>query len=174
MAVFLSENENELILSRRFAFSESDKVLFEKMYRDYDRELGLYSERLRQSPINNVDFKDMYSNIFLAKMFILTETKQKAGFCLLGFAENTHPATNYYIAEFYISPEFRRKGIGKRAVKELFALLPGKYCYHVLKQNDAARCFWENVKNECRCQSFLLEDTLNLEDCDFYGFKTLN
>lgn len=172
MSKYLSENCNELLLSKRFSFSEGDKPLFENMYRDYDQELSLYSERISNNPITTEDFEDVYKNFFLAKMFILNDLGEKIGFCLLGFGDNTHPQTNYYIAEFYISPQYRRSGYGTKAARELFSLLPGKYCYHVLKKNNKAKDFWDRVKNESSYKTLFLRDTSNLTDCDFYAFQT--
>jgi predicted acetyltransferase len=49
------------------------------------------------------------------------------------------------IAEFYILPEKRRQGIGKRAVIEIFDLYPGNWELQVHARNKAAILFWEKV-----------------------------
>ena len=69
-------------------------------------------------------------------------------------------------------PEFRRIGVATAAVKELLSLFPGKYCYHVLKENRNARHFWDYVQKNCSCVPLPLEDTCGLIDCDFFGFES--
>lgn len=153
-------------------FSRKEADLFEKMYSDYDRELGQYSARLRTNPISGSGFLDMYLNAFLKKLFIVNREGTVIGFCLLGFGDNTHPDTNYYIAEFYIVPDARREGYGAAAVAQLLAWFPGKYCYHVLKENQKALAFWNSVKEFCGWTNMPISDTLGLDDCFFFAFDT--
>lgn len=152
--------------------SRKETDMFEKMYSNYDRELGLYSARLRENPITSSDFLDMYLNAFLKKLFIVNREGVVIGFCLLGFGDNTHPDTNYYIAEFYIVPEYRRAGYGLAAVAQLLAWFPGKYCYHVLKENQAGLAFWKGAKAFCGWADLPFSDTLGLDDCFFFAFET--
>lgn len=171
MAVFLSEFENEVLLTKRFTFAEQDKPLFETMYRDYISDLSVFSKRLRDDHVTDKELFSIYANEWLLKMFILNQAGDKVGFCLVGFGDNTHYQTDYYIAEFYVAPNHRRTGVGLKAVRELFSLLPGKYCYHVLKENIPAKAFWDHILKACGCIKLFYKDTLNLSDCDFYAFK---
>lgn len=152
--------------------SREETDLFERLYSDYDRELALYSARLREKPVSGSDFLDMYLNSFLMKLFLVNKAGAVVGFCLLGFGENTHPDTDYYIAEFYVVPEVRQKGYGMAAVKQLLAWFPGKHCYHVLKENQAALAFWKATKEFCHWVDLPITDTLELHDCFFYAFDT--
>ena len=171
MSKFLSEHPEKNLLSQRFSISQEDRKLFEYMYTAYDCELSRYSFRIRNAPVCREDFASMYSNPYLATMFILNDEGKKVGFCLLGFGENTHPETNYYIAEFYVLPEHRRSGIGTKAVLDLLSIFPGKYCYHVLKENMGAYMFWEEVKKTANVKEIELVDILGLRDCNFFGFS---
>lgn len=158
-------------LCHKMRFSGAEKVLFEKMYRDYVAELSDYSPRIKSNPITGEGINDIYNNIFLMKFFVTNGAGEYIGFLLVGFGGNTHTETDYYIAEFYIMPEHRRKGVATAAVKELLSLFPGKYCYHVLKKNITAHCFWDYMLKECCCTPLFLEDTCNLIDCDFFAFE---
>lgn len=158
-------------LCRKICFSATEKILFEKMYRDYVAELGEYSVRIKSNPLTAADINGIYNNKLLMRFFITNNTGEIVGFCLVGFGSNTHIETDYYIAEFYVLPEYRRIGIATAAVKELLSMLPGKYCYHVLKKNINARHFWDYVQKECCCTPLSLEDTCDLNDCDFFAFK---
>lgn len=46
------------------------------------------------------------------------------------------------IAEFYVLPSMRRRGIGESAADLVFERHKGKYSLHVLKNNLPARRFW--------------------------------
>jgi ribosomal-protein-alanine N-acetyltransferase len=46
------------------------------------------------------------------------------------------------VAEFFIHPENRRKGIGKAAITELWRRFPGKWELQVHKRNLGAAEFW--------------------------------
>lgn len=158
-------------LCRKIHFSAPEKVLFEKMYRDYDAELGEYSPRIKCNPITGKGVKDIYNNTLLMKFFVANGAGKYIGFLLVGFGDNTHPETDYYIAEFYILPEYRRIGIATAAVKELLSLFPGKYCFRVLKENINARCFWDYIQKECCSNPLSLEDPCDFPDCDFFAFE---
>lgn len=158
-------------LYRKVQFSVPDKVLFENMYRDYVTELGQYSVRIKYNLITSREINSIYNNELLMKFFVSNGEGEIVGFCLVGFGDNTHTETDYYIAEFYILPEYRNNGIATAAVKELLSLFPGKYCYHILKENIIARQFWDHVQKECGCKPLSLEDTCGLTDCDFFAFK---
>lgn len=151
-------------------FSAADKVLFDKMYRNYIKELGAFSERIANNPVTDEEIEEIYSNEFLLKIFISNPSGTVVGFCLVGFGPNTHPDTNYYIAELYILPEFRRLSFGRNAIKELLALFPGRYCYHVLNKNSLALEFWKRITSECDCKKLELQDTLNIPNCRFFAF----
>ncbi len=49
------------------------------------------------------------------------------------------------ISEFYIKPEFRKKGVGKMSSKKVFDLFPGKWEVRELESNPTAQKFWRNV-----------------------------
>lgn len=160
---------NRLFLKNQF--SDLQRSLFAEMYLSYYFELSQYSVRLRDDPIAHENVNGILDYELLKKFLIFSVSGEVVGFLLVGFGENTHPCTDYYIAEFYIKPCHRRTGIGISAIKELLFIYPGKYCYHVLKDNTAAHFFWERVKNEFGCKELTLTDTTELTDCDFYSFE---
>ena len=58
------------------------------------------------------------------------------------------------IGEFYIQKEFRKRGIGKEAAKQVFNLFPGKWEVRQLKENSSARDFWIKVIKEYTDNNF--------------------
>lgn len=150
------------------------KNCFKKMYIDYITELSQYSERLRNDPITDDDIQDINTNPFLIRYFITNEKETPIGFCLMGFGENTHPGTDWFIAEFYIQPKYRRKGYGKKFMRDFIKTHPGEYCYFVLKENQKAKAFWNKVRAENGCIDTKLcynAEQYTPEDADFYAFK---
>ena len=151
----------------------SDKRRFEKMYRDYIEELGQYSsECLSRNSITRSSFEGMYSYPFIVPRLIYNDRKEPVGFYLIAFGEGTYPLTDFYIVEFYILPQYRNKGEGKKAVKEIFKNHPGVYCKFVLKKNIGALNFWKRVKEDFGCEDIKdrsLNDTP--DDCLSFVFK---
>ncbi len=53
---------------------------------------------------------------------------------------------DYYLSEFFfILKKYRRKGVGKQAVQQLWRRYPGKYLLGELHQNEAAIKFWTSL-----------------------------
>jgi predicted acetyltransferase len=65
-----------------------------------------------------------------------------AGFALV----RRHTATDFReMAEFYIAPAFRRRGLGREAAHALFARDPGWWHLQILDTNAGAQAFWRRV-----------------------------
>jgi predicted acetyltransferase len=65
-----------------------------------------------------------------------------AGFALV----RRHPATDFReMAEFYIAPDYRRRGLGREAAHALFARHPGWWHLQILDSNTGAQAFWRGV-----------------------------
>jgi predicted acetyltransferase len=65
-----------------------------------------------------------------------------AGFALI----RRHQATDFNeMAEFYIAPAHRRRGLGRAAAHALFARHPGWWHLQILDSNVRAQAFWRSV-----------------------------
>lgn len=91
----------------------------EKLYKRFRKELEEYAIPLI---MNNIDYIE------------LTDDNKTIGFaCIMGD----------YLDAFYILPEYRRKGIGSKLVKELYK----KYNFkrlHIINNNIPALKFWKS------------------------------
>lgn len=64
------------------------------------------------------------------------------GFLMIGTGENCHPDADYYIADAYIKPEYRRRGYMSGVLREVIDKHPGIYCLLILNENSIGKIFW--------------------------------
>ncbi len=70
------------------------------------------------------------------------------------------------LAEFYIKPEYRKRGLGNKAAREVFKRYPGKWEVRVLKENALAYSFWKKVLSVSTTKNF--KETL-LDESEWKG-----
>lgn len=80
------------------------------------------------------------------------------GFWILGQNRNCHPDADYFIAETYIRPEYRREGIMSDRISDWIKTYGGKFCLFVLSKNEVAKKFWKNVFDRCGYEPYELSD----------------
>jgi predicted acetyltransferase len=76
----------------------------------------------------------------LALLFVDLETETP-----LGFALAWHKPPSWSLEEFFILAGARRRGIGTRAARALFATHPGPWTFTVRPENADALRFWRHV-----------------------------
>lgn len=72
--------------------------------------------------------------------FWILQDNTRTGFALAF----THDGGTHELAEFTIAPDHRRSGIGRDAIAQLFARLPGAWQIGVVAQGTAG-AFWEDA-----------------------------
>ena len=86
------------------------------------------------------------------------------GFWILGKNGNCHPDADYFIAEAYIKPEYRREGIMSDRISDWIKKYRktgnrnGKFCLFVLSKNEVAKKFWKHVFDRCGYKPYKLSD----------------
>jgi predicted acetyltransferase len=70
-----------------------------------------------------------------------------AGFVLLDkyFWVMPQAKNNYGVAEIYVKPEFRRRGIARNVMFLIFEMYPGNWEIRPLDGSPAAQAFWEHT-----------------------------
>lgn len=73
--------------------------------------------------------------------------------CLAGFVMvNDHPAvdepTDYAMAEFFVMHKYRRGGVGREAVRQIFERFKGRWQIRCHPKNEASVRFWDSVVSE--------------------------
>ena len=77
--------------------------------------------------------------------FIVRVDGRPAGFALVRELPATAGVPTRELAEFFVLRTYRRRGVGTRVARALFARFPGRWELSVLTWNVIARPFWRGV-----------------------------
>lgn len=77
-----------------------------------------------------------------------------------------------YIAEFYVVPEARKRGVGKEAVKAMMNYWAGDVFLYILSGNFAARAFWMAVEKELGWKRIQRPEIPEEPGCELRVFQT--
>ncbi len=83
---------------------------------------------------------------------------QIVGFLIIGTRPDCHPQCDYFIAQSYIRPGYRKRGLMTDAVTKYVDEHPGKYCMIILEKNTVAELFWSNLFKDLSYESFDIYD----------------
>jgi len=121
---------------------QADACLVESMLNDYLRELSTH----RQVPVGAIDAVSYpYLNAYRTERgrhaFIVRSDGEAVGFAFIRDPDSTG-SPEHQLAEFYIKPDSRRLGIGRRATAAIWQRFPGRWELQVHARNSAAVSFW--------------------------------
>jgi len=112
-------------------------------------------------------YLDLYWEDSTRHPFFISQDSQIVGFVLINSITSFQEFNaDYSIAEFYILPEFRRNGIGKKIAMMIFEQYPGKWEVKQQINNKKAIEFWRNTIASYTKQRFkevLIEDNGSAE-----------
>ena len=78
--------------------------------------------------------------------YFLMLDQENIGFVLVNdWVLDSEFDAQYSVAEFYVKPAFRRKGIGQRAMQLLWEQYPGRWEIRQQLQNLPAQVFWRSI-----------------------------
>ena len=122
----------------------SDADLINSLLDEYLLELGSYRDVPSGATTSaSYPYLDAYWSEPGRHAFIIQYGGHSVGFALIRDPTSTKSAV-YQLAEFYIKPESRRLGIGRRAVCAILKRFPGQWELQVHTRNSAAVQFWES------------------------------
>lgn len=143
-----NENKADLkkLLLEYFKEIDDSKVVQTKSGEELDYPfLDLYWKEVKRIPLN-ILYKD-----------------EKIGFILINsWTVCKEFNASKSIAEFYIKPKFRRKGIGRKVTQELFNKYKCKWEIRQSSTNDLAVKFWSAIIKEYTNGNF--KEVENIED----------
>jgi Predicted acetyltransferase len=127
-----------------------NKEMLENVYQFYLYDMSVYNNvDIDTMGLYDVDFLNMFWKEEGLTAFFIKIAKKIAGVILLQSGKWAPPTSeDYYISEFFVLKKYRRNGVGKKALKELFCLYPGKYMLGQLPNNNPAINFWKSVYSE--------------------------
>jgi len=133
------ETQPELVVA-----GSSDAELINSLLDEYLIELSSYRGVPSDATTSaSYPYLDAYWSDPGRYAFIIQHGGHPVGFVLIRDPTSTKSAV-YQLAEFYIKPESRRLGIGRRAVYAIWKRFPGQWELQVHTQNSAAVQFWES------------------------------
>ena len=118
------------------------------LYRQYCKELDQFrSAPLTESDVTLYTWCESYLNDENCTWRnIFTKRNELAGFLIIGKGGcEKHPHADYGIAQAYIDPKYRKAGLMTKAVNEYLEKHQGIYSLLVIKQNEYALKFWNNL-----------------------------
>jgi predicted acetyltransferase len=77
--------------------------------------------------------------------FVVRVAGRPAGFALVRELRIAGGVPSREMAEFFVLRTYRRRGVGTRVARDLFARLPGRWELSVLTDNVTARPFWRGI-----------------------------
>lgn len=123
------------------AVPPTDKLVIRKMLSTYLAELEVSQ---------TYPYFELYWSESGRHPLLISTNDQIAGFALV---RPQTAAAGRELAEFYVLPEYRRRGIGQTAFRQLMAAFPGQWQVRVSGRNATAQQFWQAVVPESSLRS---------------------
>jgi predicted acetyltransferase len=163
---------------------ENNEFDFIPMYAKYAKELSVYSKKLKEIYANCTYEEGAYN--ILSYYFsnseryhiYLIDNKEGIyiGFCIVADyplnKENKIFPKEFYsgaydIAEFYILPEYRRKGYGGLTFNKIIKIYKTKGTLSILNKNIEAKKFWNKMFDEYAVSVLCAASKENEEICEY-------
>lgn len=141
-----------------------------------DRELYLrlvkeYIETLREHDSSIIWDEASVGHMIWDAQFIM-EDRTIQGFVISEEIKFALYSDIKYIAEFYVVPDARRRGIGKEAVRELLRDWDGDVFLYVLHGNFEASAFWMDIEQEFGWKRIKRPEIREERGCELRVFQT--
>ena len=113
------------------------------MYLRYFAELKQYIPE-ETDPIEQW-YDERYGYADQLQKFYIYANKCIVGFVILQYVDKSYGINPpiWYVVEFYILPEYRRKGFGIKTVETVLDMCGGNAFLYILKDNKPAMDFWD-------------------------------
>src|SRR5262249_4468369 len=123
------------------AASTSDRPILIALLDAYLRELALHREiAVGATASPNYPYLDAYFRESSRHAFLIRRDDEVAGFAFIRAPESTGRV--WEVAEFYVDPRNRRRGVGRAAIGLIWKRFPGDWELQIHARNDAAIQFW--------------------------------
>lgn len=99
------------------------------MFYNYAREINNIAGWKYKTPTEYLEWFMQYENKPCIKWHMITYNEDAVGFFIVGTKPECHPDADYFIIQMYIKPEFRRHGLGKKALADFISRHKGVYIF---------------------------------------------
>lgn len=144
--------------------------IFHRMYDDYLKCLEKYSKQLKENKVNRAELINEYMNDPQLIKYFAKMDGAYVGFSILQWVDILIPPA-WYIVEFYVVPEHRRKGIGTKMFEKIKEKIKGDFFFYILKKNGPAKIFWKKMTKDLERKE--REDIAAFEDCETVCFSMI-
>lgn len=118
------------------------------LYDEYNAELSHYGA-VRGHPEETKTWAESFMELPWRWVDIYADDGRLAGFLILGFGLACHPECDVYIAETYLAPDHRGRGLMSAAVKDsLKKNFSRSVALDVLPKNELALAYWPELFRE--------------------------
>jgi len=126
-----------------------EKEILRNLLEKYDYEFSQYDN----SDVNDLglygyDYLDNYWTEENRFPFFVKVNGKLAGFIMVNDYLESKINTNYTLSEFFIMYKYRRQGIGKYVVNNIFNKFKGKWQLKFHPKNEVSRNFWLKTIDE--------------------------
>jgi predicted acetyltransferase len=127
---------------------EHEKRLLRDMLDDYlVEDAALHEPDPDFDPLEFPNFDKYWLEDHRSPWWIVHE-ETLAGFALVGRYSWSKLPVDQGLIEYYVEPEFRRRGVGLAAARDLFSRFPGQWELQVSKANPGGLEFWRRTIGE--------------------------
>ena len=128
---------------------KEEKEILRNLLEKYHYEHSQYDKR----DVNNLglfgyDYLDIYWTEENRFPYFIKVENILAGFVMINNYNETKLDTNYTVSEFFIMYKYRRKGVGKYAVKYILEKHKGKWQLSFHPNNENSKVFWIKIIDE--------------------------
>jgi predicted acetyltransferase len=127
----------------------SDRDWIESVYRDYLDDLGLLNTgifpALGEIGHREPDQLQRWLVDRTANLLTILDDQQPVGFAMVARETLASRQIDFRMAEFFVTREHRRRGVGRSAVRLIFDRFAGRWEILEYSRNPAAVTFWRKV-----------------------------
>ena len=135
---------------------EADKILLNSMLEQYENEPNDYEDEEQKPGPYVYKHLDRYFTWENWLAYFIMADGTIAGFALISPDSVEGIPTDYALYEFYVLPEFRRRGVGKVAACKIFDMHKGKWMLQRDPRDKNSVPFWNAVIAEYTGGDFML------------------
>jgi predicted acetyltransferase len=126
-----------------------EKEILRNLLEKYDYEFSQYDNRdVNDLGLYGYDYLDCYWTEENRFPFFVKVNGKLAGFIMVNDYLESKINTNYTLSEFFIMYKYRRQGIGKYIVNNIFDKFKGKWQLKFHPKNEVSKNFWIKTINE--------------------------